>query len=87
MNAGFAQILDPSTLRLRVFERGAGLTLACGTGAAAALVAAHRRGLAEREAVVIADGGRLSVRWDEAGHVHLSGPVELEGVVELPAPG
>ncbi len=84
VNAGFAQILDRSSLRLRVFERGAGLTLACGTGAAAALVAAHRRGLADREAVVIADGGRLPVRWDQAGHVHLSGPVELEGEVALP---
>lgn len=83
VNAGFAQILDRSTIRLRVFERGAGLTLACGTGAAAALVAANRRGLVEREAVILADGGDLPVRWDEAGHVHLSGPVELEGEVEI----
>jgi diaminopimelate epimerase len=83
VNAGFAQILDRSTLRLRVFERGAGLTLACGTGAAAALVAAHRRGLVERDAIVIADGGELPVRWDEAGHVHLAGPVELETEIEI----
>lgn len=84
VNAGFAQILNRSSLRLRVYERGAGLTLACGTGAAAAVVAAHRRGLIAREALVIADGGALPVRWDEAGHVHLSGPVELEGEIEMP---
>ncbi|MGJ3231844.1 MAG: diaminopimelate epimerase [Oceanicaulis sp.] len=79
VNAGFAQVRGPGDIRLRVYERGAGLTKACGTGAAAALVAAHRQGRTGREAVIEADGGRLPVRWDEAGHVHLSGPVELEG--------
>lgn len=79
VNAGFAQILGPDEIRLRVYERGAGLTKACGTGAAAALVAAHRQGRIKREAVVIADGGRLPVRWAPTGHVHLAGPVELEG--------
>jgi diaminopimelate epimerase len=67
-----------------VFERGAGLTLACGTGAAAALVAAHRRGLTQREALIEADGGVLPVRWAEDDHVHLAGPVELEGDAVLP---
>ncbi len=84
VNAGFAQIRGPGDIRLRVWERGAGLTLACGTGAAAALVAACRQGLMGREAVIEADGGALPVRWDEEGHVHLSGPVELEGEVEIP---
>ncbi|MEQ8403830.1 MAG: diaminopimelate epimerase [Oceanicaulis sp.] len=79
VNAGFAQIRGPQDIRLRVYERGAGLTKACGTGAAAALVAAHRQGRIGREAVIEADGGRLPVRWDADGHVHLSGPVELEG--------
>ncbi|MFP4518098.1 MAG: diaminopimelate epimerase [Oceanicaulis sp.] len=78
VNAGFAQIRGDE-IRLRVHERGAGLTQACGTGAAAALVAAHRQGRSAREAVILADGGRLPVRWDARGHVHLSGPVELEG--------
>lgn len=83
VNAGFAQVRGPDSIRLKVWERGAGLTLACGTGAAAALVAAHRQGRTGREAVVEADGGLLPVRWDSAGHVHLSGPVELEGEVEI----
>ncbi|GGG96821.1 diaminopimelate epimerase [Glycocaulis albus] len=83
VNAGFAQVIDRQTIRLRVWERGAGLTLACGTGACAALVAAHRRGLTGREAVIIADGGELPVRWDADGHVHLSGPVEMEGGLDI----
>lgn len=84
VNVGFAEVRGPGDIRLRVFERGAGLTQACGTGAAAALVAAHRQGRCGREAVIEADGGRLPVRWSADGHVHLSGPVELEGAVELP---
>lgn len=84
VNAGFAQIYDPTHIRLRVWERGAGLTPACGTGACAALVAAHRRGLAERRASIMADGGELFVEWRESdGHVILTGPVEDEGEIEL----
>lgn len=84
VNVGFAEVRSRDAIRLRVFERGAGLTLACGTGAAAALVAAHRQGRTGREAVIEADGGRLPVRWTEDGHVHLAGPVELESEVALP---
>jgi diaminopimelate epimerase len=84
VNAGFAQVYDPTHIRLRVWERGAGLTPACGTGACAALVAAHRRGLAERSASIMADGGELHVEWREAdNHVILTGPVEDEGEIEL----
>jgi diaminopimelate epimerase len=83
VNAGFAEVRGPGDIRLKVWERGAGLTLACGTGAAAALVAAHRQGRTGRDAVIEADGGLLPVRWDAAGHVRLSGPVELEGEVEI----
>jgi len=84
VNAGFAQIYDPGHIRLRVWERGAGLTPACGTGACAALVAAHRRGLAGRSASIMADGGELFVEWRESdGHVILTGPVEDEGEIEL----
>tara|TARA_R110000868_G_scaffold56073_1_gene173891 strand:+ start:25808 stop:26731 length:924 start_codon:yes stop_codon:yes gene_type:complete len=84
VNAGFAQIYDPTHIRLRVWERGAGLTPACGTGACAALVAAHRRGLAERHASIMADGGELHVEWRESDdHVILTGPVEDEGEIEL----
>lgn len=85
VNAGFARVLEPDLIRLRVWERGAGLTKACGTGAAAALVAACRQGRIGREAVIRADGGDLPVRWTEDDHVHLSGPVELEGEIALPA--
>ncbi len=84
VNAGFAQIYDPEHIRLRVWERGAGLTAACGTGACAALIAAHRRGLAARKASIMADGGELFVEWRESdNHVILTGPVEDEGEIEL----
>jgi diaminopimelate epimerase len=79
VNVGFAHIIAPDHIRLRVWERGAGLTKACGTGACAALVAAARRGLSERAATVEVDGGELMIEWDEAsGHVFMTGPVEVE---------
>ena len=62
-NIGFAQVLAPDRIRLRVWERGAGLTLACGSGACAALVNAHRRGLTGRRATVVVDGGELEIEW------------------------
>jgi diaminopimelate epimerase len=62
-------------LRLRVWERGVGLTRACGTGACAAAVAAHRRGLAGRRVEVVLDGGPLLLEWREDGHVVMTGPV------------
>jgi diaminopimelate epimerase len=76
-NIGIAQMLSRTRLRLRVWERGAGITPACGTGACAALVAAHRRGLAERKAEVIADGGPLEIEWRADGHVLMTGPVAV----------
>jgi diaminopimelate epimerase len=79
VNVGFAHVLARDRIRVRVFERGAGLTRACGTGACAALVACARRGLTDRKATVIADGGELVIDWDEAsGHVLMTGPVEVE---------
>ncbi len=86
-NVGFAQVLAADRLRLRVWERGAGLTLACGSGACAALVNAHRRGLAGRSAAVVMDGGVLHVTWRPDNHVEMTGPVALayEGVVDLHA--
>jgi len=76
-NIGVAQILSPTRLRLRVWERGAGITPACGTGACAALVAAARRGLTGRKAEIIADGGPLEIEWREDGHVVMTGPVAI----------
>src|SRR5690606_4406697 len=86
VNVGFARVLDRNHIRLRVWERGAGLTLACGTGACAALVAAARRGLTDRKATVVVDGGELTSGWDAAtGHVFMTGPVEVERTGFLPA--
>ena len=84
-NIGFADVIARDRIRLRVWERGAGLTLACGTGACAALVAASRRGLADRAAEMILDGGALRVEWRADGHVVMSGPVAVAftGTVEL----
>lgn len=84
VNVGFAHVLAPDHIRLRVWERGAGLTLACGTGACAALVAAHRRGLTGRAATLTLDGGDLDIRWDaETDHVFMTGPVALDGTGTL----
>lgn len=74
-NIGVAQIIDRSTILLRVWERGAGLTLACGTGACAALVAAARRGLSERKATIELPGGSLAIHWNENDHVLMAGGV------------
>lgn len=85
VNVGFAKVIDRDHIRLRVWERGAGLTLACGTGACAALVATARRGLTDRKATVVVDGGELTIDWDEAsGHVFMTGPVEVERTGFLP---
>ena len=73
-NIGVAQMVDPNTIRLRVFERGAGITAACGSGACAALVAAVRRGLCAQAASVELDGGRLHIVWGEDGEVIMTGP-------------
>jgi diaminopimelate epimerase len=79
VNVGFAHVLDRGHIRLRVWERGAGLTKACGTGACAAQVAAVRRGLTDRKATVVVDGGELTIDWDPAtDHVLMTGPVEVE---------
>ena len=84
-NIGVAQIVARDRIRLRVWERGAGLTLACGTGACAALVAAARRNLTERAAELMLDGGNLRVEWRGDGHVIMSGPVAIAytGALEL----
>ena len=89
VNAGFAQVLGRSQLRLRVFERGAGETLACGTGACAAAVAGIRLGLLDAHAPVQIDmrGGRLSIAWSghERACVFLTGPATtvFEGRIDL----
>lgn len=85
-NVSFAQILSPGRIRLKVWERGVGATLACGSAACATLVAAVRRGLSARAASVELPGGTLDIGWREAdGHVLMTGPVEFEREIELTA--
>ncbi len=85
VNAGFMQVLDRHTIRLRVYERGAGETLACGTGACAAVVAGIRRGLLDTPVAVHTHGGILSIAWDGAGAVVMTGAATtvFEGEIEL----
>ncbi|MEA5424440.1 diaminopimelate epimerase [Synechococcus sp. CCY9202] len=83
-NVHFVQVLSPTHLVMRVWERGAGPTLACGTGACATLVVCHRLGLSERRARLDLPGGPLEIDWDEAtGHLFMTGPAEavFDGVV------
>ncbi len=78
INTEFATVLDRHTIRMRVWERGAGETMACGTGACATLVAAVLNHLTDREAVLKLNGGDLRIRWDEeTGHVLMTGPAEF----------
>jgi diaminopimelate epimerase len=90
VNAGFLQIVDRTHVRLRVFERGAGETLACGTGACAAVVAGIRLGLLGARVDVEARGGRLTIEWqggagDLGAHVLMTGPAEtvFDGEIDL----
>ncbi|MCX9155391.1 diaminopimelate epimerase [Niveibacterium sp. 24ML] len=86
VNAGFMQVVDRHTIRLRVFERAAGETLACGTGACAAVVSGIRRGLLDSPVRVHARGGELSIAWGGPGQpVLMSGPAVtvFEGEIEI----
>lgn len=85
-NTEFIQVLDRSNLNMRVWERGAGETLACGTGACAALVAAVLTGRCDREATLHLLGGDLRIRWDETtDHVFMTGPAEFvfDGEIDI----
>ena len=82
-NIGFAEVRSRDRIRLRVWERGAGITRACGSAACAAVVNAHRRGLTERRAAVEMDGGVLEIAWLENGHVLMTGPVATAFVGEI----
>jgi diaminopimelate epimerase len=74
VNVEFATVLSPDRIRMRVWERGVGITQACGSGACATLVAAVRRGLADRKAIVMLDGGNLTIEWRDDDHVIMTGP-------------
>jgi diaminopimelate epimerase len=88
-NIEVAQVLSPldapvGRIRMRVWERGSGITMACGTGACATLVAAARRGLTARHADIVLDGGTLTIEWLKDDHVLMTGPVALgfEGTLD-----
>ncbi len=77
INVEAVQVIDRGHVRMRVWERGAGITRACGTGACASAVAAVRRGLTDRKVTVTLDGGDLHIEWREDGHVIMTGPATL----------
>lgn len=83
-NVEVAQILGDGSIRLRVWERGVGITRACGSGACATLVAANRRELTGRSAKIILDGGALGIDWQDDNHVIMIGPVtnSFSGVID-----
>lgn len=84
INVEFAQVLDRNRIRMRVWERGAGITLACGTGACATIVASVLNDRTDRRADIILDGGTLQLEWSEDGNVYMTGPAVkvFKGVYE-----
>lgn len=86
-NIEFAQPMADGTIRTRVWERGSGITMACGTGACATAVAAQITGRAQRRSDIVMDGGTLTIEWSaDDGHVYMTGPAEFvfDGEIELP---
>jgi diaminopimelate epimerase len=91
VNAGFMQVVDRHAIRLRVYERGAGETLACGTGACAAVVTGIRRGLLDSPVRVATRGGELSIAWNGAAGdanspVMMTGPATTVFTAEIELP-
>jgi len=85
-NIEFVRLQDDGSLRVRVWERGSGITMACGTGACATAVAASRKGLTGRQSTIVMDGGTLSVEWRETdNHVYMTGPATFvfDGEIEI----
>lgn len=86
-NIEFAQLVGKDEIRTRVWERGSGITWACGTGACATAVAAFLTGRADRQSKIVMDGGTLSIEWKEDdNHIYMTGPaaISFEGEIELP---
>lgn len=86
-NIEFAEVKSDGTIRMRVWERGSGITLACGTGACATAVAANLTGRRHRHSNIEMDGGTLNIEWSEAdNHIYMTGPaaISFEGEIELP---
>lgn len=86
VNVEFAELLPNGDIRMRVWERGSGITMACGTGACATAVAAAKTKITGRKSSIIMDGGTLTIEWDEAtNHVFMTGPAKIafEGTIEI----
>lgn len=86
INVEFAQVLEDGAIRMRVWERGSGITQACGTGACATLVAAYKTGRTGRKTNVIMDGGSLTIEWEEAtNHIQMTGDANriFDGEIEV----
>jgi diaminopimelate epimerase len=83
VNVEVASVLAPDRIRMRVWERGVGITQACGSGACATLVAAARRGLSDRKATLVLDGGELLIEWRADEHVIMTGPAVTSFVGEI----
>ncbi|MGB0920621.1 MAG: diaminopimelate epimerase [Alphaproteobacteria bacterium] len=85
-NVSLAEVRKNGSVSLRVWERSAGITLACGSAACATLVALHRQGHIGREAAIDLPGGRLQIAWDDQNHIHMTGPVRtaFTGIWEWP---
>lgn len=86
-NIEFAQVMSDGTIRTRVWERGSGITMACGTGACATAVAAQITGRAQNKSTIKMDGGTLLIEWNaDDGHVYMTGPAEFvfDGEIALP---
>jgi diaminopimelate epimerase len=85
-NIEFAQVLSDGNIRMRVWERGSGITMACGTGACATAVAAALNKKATRASNIVMDGGTLHIEWNEQdNHIYMTGPAArvFEGEIEL----
>ncbi|MBI5075499.1 MAG: diaminopimelate epimerase [Nitrospirae bacterium] len=84
-NVEFIQVIDRQTIKMRVWERGSGETLACGTGASAVAAAANMKGIAEKKVTIKLLGGDLSIDLHENGHVYMTGPAEevFQGTINL----
>jgi diaminopimelate epimerase len=84
-NVEFIEVLNPSEITMHVWERGAGETMACGTGASAVAVASHVKGLTGRTVTIHLLGGDLSIEWAHDNHIYMTGPAEkvFEGTIEV----
>ena len=86
MNTEFVRVISPDHVKMRVWERGSGITMACGTGACATAAAAVERGLVQGPCTIVMDGGSLTIDCDKAsGKVVMTGPATtvFEGIVEV----